>query len=156
VDDLLMIELRRVVTEVDPVPEAVFVTARAAISTRDLDGELAVLVADSAAASRPGPPAGSLPIRGDTGGAGRRLLSFASGRIQLDLEVRGRGRLLNIIGQLTGGAVDGCTLEHTGGREALSLDSLGRFTVTGAHPGPFRVRCRSTTGVWVTTAWVTL
>src|SRR5262249_61317268 len=126
--------------------ELVAGAGRPARSARALEGALAVRVADAAAARRPDPSAGLLPIRSDTGGAGRRLLSFASGRIQLDLEVRGRGRLLNIIGQLTGGAVEGCILEHTGGREALSLDSLGRFTVTGAHPGPFRVRCRSTTG----------
>lgn len=42
--------LRRLANEADPVPEAVYAAAKAAYTTRDLDGELAALVADSAAA----------------------------------------------------------------------------------------------------------
>jgi hypothetical protein len=147
-DDQLIADLRQVVGVVDPVPEGVFAAARAAIVTRDLDGELAELVADTGTRV----PAGSV-----RGGTPRRLLSFACGEVQIDLEVTvGSDRIVGIIGQLSGGTNDDCVLEYPAGRQPVSLDSLGRFAVTGARGGPVRVRCRSAAGERVTTSWVTL
>jgi hypothetical protein len=48
-------------------------------------------------------------------------------------------------------------LERGSGRdEALHLDDLGRFLAEGVPAGPARLRCRSTTGRIVVTAWVSL
>jgi hypothetical protein len=147
-EDRLIAELRRVVGTVDPVPHGVLTSARAAIATQDLDGDLAELVADSGTRV----PAG--PVRG---GTPRRLLSFSGGEVQVDLEITlGSDRLIGIIGQLSGGSTDDCVLEYPAGRQPVSLDRLGRFAVTGARCGPVRVRCRSAAGVRVTTSWVTL
>jgi hypothetical protein len=152
-DDQLMVELGRVVRMVDPVPEGVLAAARAVIASRDLDGELAALLADS------GAPTSAGPVR--TGASGR-LLSFACGPVQIDLEITtGPDRLadirvVDIIGQLSGGSADGCVLEYPGGRQPVALDGLGRFAVTGAPAGPVRIRCRSAAGAPVTTTWVTL
>src|SRR4051794_31054557 len=109
-DDDLLIELRRVVQEADPVPEAVIAAAQAAIATRDLDGELAGLVADSAGGH--GRPALAEAVRAGHQGGGARLLSFAAGPVQLDLDVIQRGRVRDITGQITGAAADGCVLEY--------------------------------------------
>lgn len=151
IDDQLMVELRRVVRAVDPVPEGVLAAARAAIAMRDLDGDLAELVADSGTPT----PAGAVRT-----GAGGRLLSFTCGPVQIDLEVIDEAaapeRLVDIIGQLSGGSAEDCVLEYPGGRQPVSLDREGRFAVTGARSGPMRVRCRSAAGARVTTAWVTL
>jgi hypothetical protein len=148
IDDQLIAELRRVVGTVDPVPEGVLAAARAAMAARDLDGELAELVADSGTRV----PAGSV-----RGGTPRRLLSFACGEVQIDLEITvGSDRLVGIIGQLSGGSNDDCALEYPAGRQPVSLDSFGRFAVAGARCGPVRVRCRSAAGARVTTSWVTL
>src|SRR5262249_61733930 len=116
--------------------ELVAGAGRPARSARALEGALAVRVADAAAARRPDPSAGLLPIRSGTGGAGRRLLSFASGRIQLDLEVWGRGRLLNIIGQLTGGAVHRGLLPPTRRPAGASARRPGRLPAPHAPPRP--------------------
>jgi len=151
-DDDLVAELRRVANEADPVPEAVIAAARAAITTRDLDGELALLIADSAAAALAFEPTRT----GTTGLSGGRLLSFAGGGLQVDLEVTERGELRDLVGQLAGSPATRCTVEYAGGERPLPLDDLGRFTLTGVRPGPIRLRCRPAPGVLVTTAWVAI
>ena len=159
-DDELVAQLRRVANEVDPVPEAVVAAARAAIATRDLDAELAVLIADSAARDADDLSHPSLAFeptrRGTTGLSGGRLLSFSGGGLQVDLEVSERGELRDLIGQLAGPPATGCTMEHPGGQWPIPLDDLGRFTVTGVKPGPIRLRCLSERGFVVTTAWVAI
>jgi hypothetical protein len=167
-DDRLIAELRRVVGAIDPVPDGVLVAARAAIATRDLDGELAEVIDDVIAdtiadtiadviadiVADSGTWASAGPVRG---GTPRRLLSFACGEVQIDLEVTvGPDRLVGIIGQVSGGSTGDCALEYPAGRQPVSLDRLGRFAITGARGGPVRVRCRSAAGERVTTSWVTL
>ena len=151
-DDLLA-RLRSVAAEVDPVPDAVRRAARAAIATRDLDGQLARLVADSAAAS---PALAYQPVRrADL--ADDRFLTFDGGGLVVELEVTGAADDLTLIGQLIGGRPAECVLEHGDGRrEVLRLDSLGRFLLTRVSPGPVRLRCRDLAGAAVTTSWVNL
>jgi hypothetical protein len=161
-DDELIASLRGLVAELDPVPDEVRAAAQAAITTRDLDGELAVLVADSAAGEQPGAgpdsPAGFEPVRtAATGGQGRWMLSFEGGGIQVDLEVTEHGGRVDVIGIFNGVSPQGCVLEGAcGERRELDVDSLGRFLVSDAPRGPVRVRCSSVAGAVVTTAWVRL
>jgi hypothetical protein len=156
-DDELIEVLRRLAAEADPVPEDVGAAARAAIRTRDLDHELAMLVADSAdeGSELDGEHAFE-PVRAG-GGENRRLLTFAGGDIQIDLEVSDHGDRLDLIGQFVGASTEDCALEYAGGaRRALELDSLGRFLATGVERGPVRARFRTAAGVPMTTAWVRL
>jgi hypothetical protein len=61
------------------------------------------------------------------------------------------------MGQLIGLEPGECVIERAGGRdEAVHLDELGRFLAEGVPAGPARLRCRSTTGRTVVTAWVSL
>ena len=165
-DDQLVGELRRIASEIDAVPDDVRAAAQAAITTRDLDSELAALVADSAApiadsapheTSDPTSPAFE-PVRsGSEGAGGSRLLSFAGSGVQVDLEVTERGGRLDLIGVFTGASTDGCVLEFAAGeRHVLDVDTLGRFIVNGVGRGPVRARCRSTAGARIITAWVTI
>ncbi len=167
----LVAELRRIATEIDSVPDDVLAAARAAITTRNLDGELAVLVADSTADSAadsgadddPGSESAPLPlafepVRTETAEMqSSRMLSFASSGVQVDLEVSRNGDRLDLIGQLTGASTEGCVLElATGEPYPIDVDNLGRFVVTGVRRGPLRLRCRSVAGDQVITAWVTI
>jgi hypothetical protein len=155
-DDELVGALRRVAAEADPVPDDVVAAARAALGTRDLDAELAVLIADSASASGTAEPAFE-PVRtGADAVPDSRLLTFRGGGIELDVEVSGQGPVVDLVGQLTGGSAGECVLEHAGGRYPLDPDPLGRFLVTGVRRGPARVRCRAAGGALVLTAWVTI
>ncbi|MGC5020790.1 hypothetical protein [Micromonospora sp. DT47] len=153
-DDDLLARLRSIATEVDPVPDAVREAARAAVGTRDLDGELARLVADSTATTR---GLAYEPVRRAADMVGDRLLSFDGGGLRIELEVTGTTEGLTFIGQVIGVGPAECVLEHGDGRrESLRLDALGRFVLCGVSPGPVRLRCRSGAGKPVTTSWVNL
>jgi len=147
--------LRRIVGDVDPVPDEVFAAARAAIITRELDAELAALVADSAAMED---ELRFDPVRtASTEAADTRLLSFDGGGVQVELEVSGQADQLMVVGQVIGAADRGCVLEQADGRvHEVELDSLGRFLITGVTSGPARLRCRSASGGRVSTHWVWL
>jgi hypothetical protein len=163
-DDEIIDRLSAALAAIDPVPETVRLASWAAFGTRDLDGELAVLVGDSAAdPSGAGTDelegevdVGFEPVRGLGAGASSRILSFAGAGVQIELEVtRHRGRL-HLVGQLTGAAPGDCVLELPAAVPyALDVDELGRFMVSRAVRGVFRVRCRSITGTPVHTSWVT-
>lgn len=160
-DDEIIAALRHLASEIDPVPDHVLAAARAAITTRDLDGELAVLVADSSATDTVGGPGGGTgfePVRaGSAAGQGNWLLSFEGGGIQVDLEISERGGQVDVIGILTGVSPDGCVFEFaTGEQWDLDVDTLGRFLLSDAPCGTARLRCRSVAGAAVTTAWVRL
>ncbi|MEN3309817.1 MAG: hypothetical protein V7603_6019 [Micromonosporaceae bacterium] len=155
-DDELVDRLSRIAAEADPVPQTVRLAARAAFSTRDLDGELAALVGDSAMDAESG--LAFEPVRGGSGGpvAASRMLSFAGGGVQVDLEISRYGARVDVIGQFAGAEPGGCALEYVG-REprTLDLDDLGRFLVSGADPGTVRLRCTSAAGTPVVTSWIT-
>jgi hypothetical protein len=149
-DDALMADLRRIAAEVDPVPPGVVDAARAAIATRHLDHELAVLVADSAEAG-----AGLLyeSVRGP-GAAESRLLTFEGGGVQVDVDLAPSGRGLRLIGQFTG-AVAECGVERgDGGSVEIDVDELGRFVADDVPAGPIRLRYRPEAGPVVRTAWL--
>jgi hypothetical protein len=159
-DDGVVADLRRLASAIDPVPDELRVAIHAAISLRDLDRQLADLIADSA-----GPAddehrertSAFEPVRTWTGDgpAVSRLLSFASDDVQIDLEVSEHGDRVDVVGQLSGASGEDCALEYAEGEPvALQVDSLGRFLVSGMRHGPVRARCRSVAGVSVTTAWV--
>jgi hypothetical protein len=156
-DDELLDVLRRLAGEADPVPEDVGAAARAAINTRHLDHALAMLIADSTADTSDLEGQSPFePVRAG-GGENRRLLTFAAGDVQIDIEVSDHGDRLDLIGQFTGASTDGCALEYPGGtRRELDVDTLGRFLVTGVERGPVRARFRSAAGAPMTTSWVRL
>lgn len=152
-DDALLEWLRKVAAEADPVPEEVAAAAREAIRLKDLDGQLAELVADSASTDseydtvrRAGPEI-----------TDERLLSFEGGEVRVELGLSPSEDGLTIIGQLIGASVEGCELEYSdGNREQVQLDELGRFLHDGRRRGPMRIRCRSVRGSPVVTSWVNL
>jgi len=154
-DDRDIAHLRRIARHVDPAPHGVHAAARAAIRTRDLGAELADLMADSAVT------AGSLAfdmVRLDSAAdTEARMLSFHGGGVQIELQVSDQGEPLAVAGLITGASPNSCVLQHSNASERrLELDRLGRFLVTDVPQGPTRMRCRSVSGSWVNTPWVSL
>lgn len=154
-DDRDIAHLRQLANEADPVPETVYEAAKAAFTTRDLDGELAALVADSAATEAT--LAFEAVRTGPTQPAETRLVSFRGGGVQVELEISEQADRLCVTGQISGALAQGSVLERADARvHDLDVDDLGRFLISGVAPGAARVRCRSSAGIRVLTSWVWL
>lgn len=144
-DDELMDRLRRIAAEVDPPPDLVLESARAALSTRWLDGELALLVSDSAVDA-------GVAVRGDDEPA--RLLSFETATVCIELQVREAGGQLSVRG-LVVGVSDAVLVQTAACSCPVPVDAEGWFTVENLPVGAFRLRARALDGTDVTTSWVT-
>lgn len=152
-DDALLGQLRSLASDLDPVPPDVMTAARAAIDLRTLDGELADLVADSAAADVP--DLAYAPTRDSA--TEDRMLSFDGGGVHIDIEVVQEDDVLTVVGQLTGADPGDCVLERGDGSTVpVRLDELGRFMLAGVPAGPVRLHCRSPHGHRVRTVWIGL
>ena len=136
-------------TTVDTALERAW-TARDALSWRDPDAALAVLVSDSTSAS----PV-SVSVRGDDG---PRLLSFAAAELAVDIEASlADDGTVSVIGQLAPVGKADVAADHRAGVLATTTDELGRFSLRGLEAGPVRLRCTPrATGAPVHTAWVLL
>jgi hypothetical protein len=76
-DDDLLGDLRRVIAELDPIPEDVLIAARAALDWRTLDAELAELIADSAVDE---------PVLLVRGSGQARALAFEAAGLTIEIE----------------------------------------------------------------------
>jgi hypothetical protein len=153
-DEEVLATYRRIVTSVDAPPAYVLAAAQAAFLARDLDAEIALLVADSRAMAG---EAVFESVRSDPDVAqGRWLLSFEGGGVQAEIEVEESEEGIRLVGMLSGASADDCYLESAGDRRRVDVDDLGRFMIDDVAHGPIRLRCRSFTGARVITAWVTV
>src|SRR4051812_15241187 len=127
-------ELRALFAAVDPVPPRLDDAARAALTWRTVDAELAELMRDSADAAEEREHL----LRG---GSAPRQLSFESPRLGIELEVVATGeRSRRLDGQLLPPASATVTLERPG-EDGLSVqaDELGRFSLDGLRAGVVRL-----------------
>lgn len=151
-DDALVAAVAAMLDRVDPVPSGVAELARLSFGLRDLDHELARLVADSSLE-------GAGAVRSGASGA-PRLLSFESGDLELELEVSSDDttsgdtrRLLGMVlppgpARIEVGRVDAST--------SVQTDGDGRFVVHGLEPGPMRLTCHRQGLASVRTPWTVL
>jgi hypothetical protein len=149
-DDDLLGDLRRVIAELDPIPEDVLIAARAALDWRTLDAELAALVHDSVGE----------PALGVRGGGEPRCMTFAAADIEIEVGVerQGDGPTLRLSGQLVPAQTAQIAIGTGGGLVLTRADTRGRFAAAGVVPGPLRLRCwldrAPDGGRLVQTAWL--
>ena len=148
-DDELERRLRALATEADPPPELVVESAKAAFALRDLDAELAELVADSAVDD---PAVLTRAVVSDV-----RMISFECGTVtvELDVETDPLSRLVDLRG-LVVGAAGAVTIVRSDTRSSVPLDADGRFDSGGLAPGPLRLELTASDGRRVTTSWVSV
>ncbi|HET7902452.1 MAG TPA: hypothetical protein VFL59_14820 [Candidatus Nanopelagicales bacterium] len=146
-DDDFERRLRAMATEADPPPSLVYEAARAAFSLRDLDAELAELVADSLVDD---PAVLTRAVVSDV-----RMLSFECGDVvvELDVETDPLSRLVRLSG-LAVGAVGAVTIVRADDRSSVDLADGGRFVADGISPGPLRLELTTPDGRRVTTSWI--
>jgi hypothetical protein len=155
-DDALLDELRHVVAQLDPIPEAVRTAARAALQWRTLDAELAALVHDSAV---------DKPLLAMRSTAGPRALTFEAPDLTIEVEAAaetstGEPGSLCLVGQLVPPQPAQIAVRHGEELTAVRADERGRFAAHGIAPGPVSLRCRLDgapgTARLVETGWLTV
>ena len=148
--DELQAALGAVLRRADPVPEGVLAMARAALTWRTIDAELAELVHDSAQGALAG-------VRGPGGpGAATRELGFEGPTRSLDLVVDDDGHGgRRLVGQVAPPAPGEVVVHHHGGSSTVALDELGRFQVVGLPAGPLHVTVAPAGGGGIRTGWFT-
>ncbi|MGH8889357.1 MAG: hypothetical protein ACRDV3_06290 [Acidothermaceae bacterium] len=115
----LLAELRNMLDEADPVPDAVLASAKASFVWRTIDAELAELTADSVNAA------------GIRAAGAARLLTFEAPGVEVEVEVADLGPTRRLTGQLVPPGPASVTVRWNIGSIETAADDLGRFTVEG-------------------------
>jgi hypothetical protein len=147
----LLDDLRGVATRLDPPPPTVLAAASAAFELRDLEAQLAALIADSLADE-------SLElVRGSTT---TRLLTFEAPGLVIQLQVTGDGAGRRLVGELTDNGGAGSSyevqVEHSTGLISVVPDEHGRFLLEAVPAGNLRLRVTGAGSRSVITAWVSV
>ena len=150
-DEQILQELTQAIAVADPAPAEVVAAAKASLTWRTIDAELAALTYDSLLDDDQ-----LATVRGGVT-AGPRALTFELGDVVVDVEVADSGASRQLLGQVVADGVVAVVLERAGdgGRIELPVDDLGRFRATGVTAGPIRLRCRLA-GHEVVTDWVVI
>ena len=145
----LLARLRELTGQLDPVPADVVGAARASLTWRTIDEELAELAHDSLLDDQP------VLVRGSET---PRLLTFEASGLTVDVEVSVHGEERRLVGQLVPAEAASIEVRHPGGTATVEADELGRFTATGLSAGLLSLRCRlqARPGAPVATAWVSV
>lgn len=133
--------LRDYYEAVDPVPARMREVALAAFAWRDVEHELAELSLDSLLVSA--------PIRSQSG---PRLLTFAAGGVNIEIEVDGTGSARQIVGQVIPPAAGEMRLRTVA--QTTRTDDLGRFFLAEVPAGPFSLTWVPDVGTGCNTAWI--
>jgi len=148
-EDRLLAELRRLTSELDPVPDEVTAYAKAALGWRRIDAELAELLSDSALEQQ-----GALTR---SGVAQARSMSFRASELELDVEIRDVERGVVVMGQLAPPTPARVAVQRDDGSEAASVeaDELGRFRFELQEGGRIRLRIlRKAPAKPIETSWL--
>jgi hypothetical protein len=143
-------ELRRVASLLDPVPGVLLQAAVEAFAWRNVDDELAELVFDSLVDHEAGHVRGSRD---------RRLLSFQTSHVSIEIEVTITGTSRGLIGQLVPSQPASVDIRYRDGLVTLEADTLGRFSGSSLRAGPISLRYRpgpEAAGAPVVTDWVSI
>ena len=150
-DDKLEAELRRLAADKEPVPAELVQAAVDAFGWRDIDAELAELVYDSLADDDE-----TSLVRGTPG---QRLVSFAIGRMTIDVEVTGTGPRRTVMGQIAPPQRATVDIRYPQDTVTVEADELGRFRSGPLPPGPASLRLRPPpggSGPAIVTDWISL
>jgi hypothetical protein len=148
-DDRLIEELRGAARRFDPLPESVREAARASLTWRTVDAELAALAFDSAVE----------PSTNARSGGDSRLLTFSAPGFSVEMEVAAMGIRRRLVGQVVPPQGARIEVRHPGGVVIVEADELGRFSAEGVSAGPVCLRCPAaagTTASAIITEWVLL
>jgi hypothetical protein len=155
VDDNLMAELRAAADVHDAVPPRVLEAARASLTWRTIEQDLAELAALSFDSSVDASP---VLVRGPGPQSDEQLLTFETERVSVDLQVTVRGEGRRLMGQLAPAGVADIEVRSAGGAVVTTRsDELGRVPALDVPAGPLSLRIQFPgQPVAIVTDWVTV
>ena len=130
-DEQLLHDVAQAITTGDDVPASVLDAAKASLTWRTVDAELAELVFDSAAQEL----AGVRSVAETT-----REMTFRAPGVEIEVAVLSEGSR-RIIGQLVPPQQAEIELRYEGDVKRVRSDNLGRFTLHDVPVGPISLRC---------------
>jgi hypothetical protein len=148
-DDELFAALDEALREARAVPRRFVEAGKAAYAWHNVDAELAALTYDSAAAADREDRELAI-TRAEP--APLRSLTFASGRLRIQLEVTHEA----LLGQVVPAQAAAIELRTAVDRRDIAVDELGWFRIRPIPTGSFRLHCRPAEGPAVLTDWITL
>ena len=143
-----LIEQLRTAFAAEGAPASVTEAAKAALTWRRIDAELAELLSDSALDAEPALARGDAVVRS---------VSFSAGQTIVELEVHPEGERRTLLGQLSPAAQRPIVVQHADGSEspAALSDELGRFRITLEGSGTVRLRIADDAAdAAIETAWI--
>jgi hypothetical protein len=146
--DEALIEQLRTALSAEVAPASVTEFAKAALTWRRIDAELAELLSDSALDGEPALARGVAVVRS---------VSFSAGETIIELEVHPDGKRRTLLGQLSPATQRTIAIQYAEGAESASAlsDELGRFRITLDHGGTVRLRItEDESGTAIETAWI--
>jgi hypothetical protein len=132
-DDVLLAELRELVSRVDPLSPDMVAAARASFAWRTIDAELAQLAHDTVV------DADRMAL---VRGAGvPELRTFEAPGLTVEVETVAVAGGVRLLGQLVPAQPGQVEIRHPGGTVTVDADEMGRFAAEGLPPGPVSLRC---------------
>jgi hypothetical protein len=130
--DELERELRQLAARMDPVPPELAAAATEAFSWRNIDAELAELVFDSLLNTDE-----AALVRGSPG---RRLVSFQTPELTIDVEVTTVASGREVMGQITPPQPAVVEIRHRAGVVSTEANEQGCFRSASLQTGPMSLR----------------
>ena len=145
--DEALIEQLRNAFGADGVPPNVTEAAKAALTWRRVDAELAELLSDSALDAEPALARGEALVRSVT---------FSAGKTIVELEIHQDGKRRTLLGQLSPAATRTVEVQGADGSaaEPVRSDLLGRFRIGLERGGTVRLKLSGGNGAVIETAWI--
>jgi hypothetical protein len=150
----LLDELRTLFARIDRLPPTVTEAAKAALTWRRVDAELAELLSDSTVDAEP-----LALARGS--GIPVRSVCFSAGEVTIDIEIHAAAPRRVLLGQLSPPAVARIEIQIAAGDPAIAVESdgLGRFRTQLPSGETVRLRVMGHERGWgggIETSWFTI
>ena len=149
-DDLLLDELRRIASVVDPIPEALVHAGRESLTWLRVDAELAELLSDSIVDDE------RLALVRSSGGV--RAVTFEADGFTIELDILGDGAQRTLVGQLVPAGTAEIEIQTSEASTTVTADKHGRFRAEHVPAGRMRLRVTGhpAAGAPTETSWITI
>ena len=149
-DDLLLDELRRIASVVDPIPEELVRAGRESLTWLRVDAELAELLSDSIVDDE------RLALVRSSGGV--RAVTFEADGFTIELDILGDGADRTLVGQLVPAGTAEIEVQTSAAPTTVTADQHGRFRAENVPAGRMRLRVTGhpAASAPTETSWITI